>query len=444
MSNTGKYRNNPDAIRALVRDNEVHKDLFVSQEIFELEMEYLFSNAWVYVGHDSQVPNPGDYFTTTVGDQPVVMVRHTDNTVRVLHNRCSHKGTQVVTDMYGNTGRFFRCPYHAWTFKTDGSLLGVPLRKGYENTGFESTEAMKGMQPVGAVHNHRGFVFCRLNPQGMSFEEYFGDSMSTLDNMIDRSPEGKLEVVPGVLRYLHRCNWKMLVDNQSDTCHPMVAHESSAGTAVKVWEEAGSPTPKPMAVELFAPFVSPYEFFEKMGIRIWKNGHGHTGVSDSIHAAYSDIPGYWEAMERAYGEQRAREILGDVRHNTCYYPNIMVKGPIQTLRVFKPLAANLTLVESWAFRLVGAPDKLLERTLMYNRLINAPTSVVGHDDLEMYERAQRGLETRALEWVNVARLYDPAEKQGTNLVVNGTSEGLMRSQYRTWAQFMTSSMETAK
>ena len=91
----------------------------------------------------------------------------------------------------------------------------------------------------------------------------------------------------------------------------------------------------------------------------------------------------------AYGE-RARQILGEVRHNTVYFPNIMVKGPIQTLRLFKPLAADRTLVESWTFRLVGAPDLLLERTLMYNRLINAPTSVVGHDDLEMYERAQEG------------------------------------------------------
>ena len=93
--------------------------------------------------------------------------------------------------------------------------------------------------------------------------------------MADRSPEGRLEVAGGVMRYMHRCNWKMLVDNQTDTCHPMVAHESSAGTAVKVWEQAPAGTPKPMAVELFAPFISPYEFFENMGIRVWENGHGH-------------------------------------------------------------------------------------------------------------------------------------------------------------------------
>jgi phenylpropionate dioxygenase-like ring-hydroxylating dioxygenase large terminal subunit len=258
--------------------------------------------------------------------------------------------------------------------------------------------------------------------------------------MVDRSPEGKLEVAGGVLRYMHNCNWKMLVDNQTDTCHPMVAHESSAGTAVRVWNEAPEGTPKPMAVELFAPFMSPYEFFEGMGIRIWENGHGHTGVSNSIHAAYSEIPGYWDQMVAAYGEERAKAILGDVRHNTVYWPNIMVKGPIQTLRLFKPIAANKTLVESWTFRLVGAPDKLLERTAMYNRLINAPTSVVGHDDLEMYERAQEGLHSRGRDWLNVGRLYDPAEKGTTNVVTNGTNERQMREQFRAWLKYMTESM----
>ncbi len=88
---------------------------------------------------------------------------------------------------------------------------------------------------------------------------------------------------------------------------------------------------------------------------------------------------------------RAKAILDENRHNTVYFPNLMVKGPIQLLRLFKPLAVDKTLVESWTFRLVDAPDLLLERTLVYNRLINAPTSVVGHDDLEMYERAQEGL-----------------------------------------------------
>lgn len=435
-----RYHDNPGAVAALVRDTEVHKDCYTSEEIFALEMEQLFASTWIYVGHASQIPRPGDFYATTVGDQPVVMVRHTDASIRVLYNRCAHKGVQIAPEGCGHTGKFFRCPYHAWTYRTDGRLLSIPLKKGYDHTGFEACEASQGMVAVGAVEVYRDFVFCRLRPEGMGFAQFFGPALSTLDNMVDRSPEGRLEVAGGVMRYLHRCNWKMLVDNQTDTCHPMVAHESSAGTAVKVWESAPEGTPQPMAVELFAPFVNPYEFFENMGIRVWPNGHGHTGVSDSIHAAYSPAPGYWDSMVAAYGEARARAILGEVRHNTVYFPNLMVKGPIQTLRLFKPLAADRTLVESWTFRLAGAPDLLLERTLMYNRLVNAPTSVVGHDDLEMYERAQQGLASRGSQWVNLGRLFDPAEKAQDEAVTNGTSEWQMRSQMRAWARFMTDGM----
>jgi benzoate/toluate 1,2-dioxygenase alpha subunit len=436
----GKYRGNAEAVRNLVQDIEVHRDVYIDQEIFELEMEHLFANTWVYVGHDSQVPNSGDYFGTTIGTQPVLMVRHTDGSVRVLYNRCPHKGTRITTETCGNTGKFFRCPYHAWSFKTDGSLLAIPLKKGYENTGFETSHAAQGMTPVRHVKNYRGFVFAKMNEGGLSFEEFFDESLSSLDNMIDRSPVGRLEVAGGVLRYMHNCNWKMLVENQTDTCHPMVAHESSAGTAIDVWKNAPPGTQKPMAVEIFAPFMSPYEFFENMGIRVWPNGHGHTGVSHSIHSDYSAVPGYFEQMVAAYGEDKAKTILGENRHNTVYFPNIMIKGPIQLLRVFKPISANRTLVESWTFRLVDAPDMLLERTLMYNRLINAPTSVVGHDDLEMYERAQEGLLVNGNEWVNVQRLYDPSELGQETAVTNGTTEWQMRNQFRAWAKFMTASM----
>ncbi|MBN8892789.1 MAG: oxidoreductase [Bordetella sp. SCN 68-11] len=431
------YRDDPAALRALVREGEVHRDVYTSDEVFALEMERLFATTWVYVGHASQVANIGDFFTTTIGTAPVVMVRHTDGSIRVLHNRCPHKGTRVANEMCGNVGRFFRCPYHAWSFRTDGSIAAIPLPGGYEQTDFKGSAATGGMTPVAGVHDYRGFVFARLRPGGPDFAEYFGESLSSLDNMIDRSPEGRLEVAGGVLRYMHRCNWKMLVENLTDTCHPMVAHESSAGTAVAIGRQMPQGAPKHPAVEIYAPFVSPYAFYEGMGIRVWPYGHGHTGVSHSIHSDYSAIPGYFEQMAAAYGEDRARAILGENRHNTVYFPNMTMKGPIQALRIFKPIAADRTLVESWTFRLVGAPDRLLERTLMYSRLINAPTSPVGHDDLEMYERAQDSLHSDANPWVNMQRLAEPGESLRDTAVANGTTERQMRNQFRAWTHFMT-------
>jgi len=434
-----QYSGNPAKAAALVESNQVHRDVYVSQDIYKLEMRHVFNNAWVFVGHESQTPEKGDYFATQIGDQPVIQVRHKADEIHVLYNRCPHKGTKIVIDRQGNTGKFFRCPYHAWSFKTDGCLLAIPLKKGYEGTGLKQTASGNGMKSVGAVKNYRGFIFTRLAQDGISFEDFFGDSLSSIDNMVDRSPEGRLEVVGSPLRYLHHCNWKMLVENQTDTCHPMVAHESSAGTAVKLYEELNLPegAPKPAAMEIIAPFMSPYEFFEGMGIRTWPNGHGHTGVNHSIHSNYSAIPDYFEAMTESYGEDKAKAILDENRHNTVYFPNIMVKGPIQQLRVFIPLAADKTIVESYIYRLVGAPDELTARTAMYNRMINASTSIVGHDDLEMYERAQEGLLVDGMEWVNIQRLLEEDENFDEVSVHNGTTERQMRNQFNAWAKFMT-------
>ena len=160
-------------------------------------------------------------------------------------------------------------------------------------------------------------------------------------------------------------------------------------------------------------------------------------MTASIHQDYEGVDGYFDMMVDSYGEQRAREILGDIRHNTIYFPNIMVKGPVGILRNFIPVAVDRTLVESWVYRLVGAPDSLYQRALMYNRFINAPTSIVGHDDLEMYERAQEGLHSDGNEWVNLRRLYDEQEPENTTEVVNGTSERQMRNQFYAWRKLMT-------
>ena len=187
-------------IERLVQDHQVHRDVYTSQDVYALEMQHLFANVWVFVGHESQTPKHGDYFTTQIGSQPVIQVRHSDGKIKVLHNRCPHKGTKIAIDRHGNTGTFFRCPYHAWSFETDGRLKAVPLESGYSDTSFETTENANGIKPVGAVHNHRGFVFARLADSGISFDDFFGDSLSSIDNMVDRSPEGRLEVAGPPLR----------------------------------------------------------------------------------------------------------------------------------------------------------------------------------------------------------------------------------------------------
>ncbi len=423
-----RYRDDSAALLGLVEEDRVHRDLYIDPEVFQLEMERLWSRTWIYVGHTSQVPQAGDFITVDIAAKPLILLRQADGSVRVLMNRCAHKGTKLVYDFAGNTGKTLRCPYHAWTYRLDGTLLNIPLKQGYDGTGLRES----GLAAV--THEvYRGFVFARL-ADGPGLREYFGDSLSSIDNLADRSPEGELEITGGCLRYLHNCNWKMFVENLNDTMHPMIAHASSAGTAKKLWEGKPAEMPKPMAIEQYAPFANDYKFFDDMGVRVYPHGHGFSGVNFSIHSAYSSIPEYEQAMQRAYGPERAMQILGTVRHNTVYYPSLTIKGAIQSIRVARPLAADRTVIESWTFRLKGAPAKLLERTVMYNRLINSPMSVVGHDDLHCYRSAQEGLAAEGNEWVSLHRNFRPGERG--EMTGNGTSEISMRNQFRAWREFM--------
>jgi hypothetical protein len=139
----------------------------------------------------------------------------------------------------------------------------------------------------------------------------------------------------------------------------------------------------------------------------------------------------------AYGEERARRILGEARHNTVYYPSLTIKGAIQAIRVARPLAVDQTLIESWTFRLAGAPDELLARTTTYSRIVNAPTSMVGHDDLHCYRAIQEGLAAGGNEWVSLHRNHTASEAAGIAGTFGATNEVPMRGQFRAWAEFMT-------
>ncbi|MBC7705274.1 MAG: Rieske 2Fe-2S domain-containing protein [Rhodoferax sp.] len=434
------YRDNSAAVRALVQADRVHRDLYINAELFALEQQHFFANTWNYAGHESQLPHPGDWLTVDIAGRPLIIVRHDDGTVRALMNRCAHKGSRLVSAPCGNTGSFFRCPYHAWAFKTDGSLLAIPRKKGYDGTSLHNCESGQGLTTIANLRCYRGFIFVKINDVGPGFEAYFGDSLSSIDNMADRSPEGELEIAGGCLRFMHPCNWKMFVENLNDTMHPMVVHESSAGTAKRMWADQPADAVQPMAIEQFVPFTSDYQFFEDMGVRAYDNGHSFTGVNFSIHSKYKAIPAYDAAMQARYGPQRTAQILGMARHNTVYYPNLTIKGAIQSIRVVKPIAVDKTLVESWTFRLKGAPPELLQRTTMYNRLINSPFSVVGHDDLHAYRNVQAGLHASGNEWVSLHRDYDPVELAGGEITAGGTSELPMRNQYRSWVRSMTETM----
>ena len=120
-----------ERLAILVQPDRVHRAVYADPAIFELEMERIFGRAWLVLGHESQVRAPGDYFTTRMGREPVIVVRNSDGEIAVLVNRCAHRGSMVCAEGRGNAERFV-CPYHGWSYDRAGALQAVPFASGYE------------------------------------------------------------------------------------------------------------------------------------------------------------------------------------------------------------------------------------------------------------------------------------------------------------------------
>lgn len=425
-----------DEISQLVTPTRIHRTVYTDPAIFDLEMERIWGKAWIYIGHESQVPEAGSYVTLQMGKYPVVMVRDRERQVHVLFNRCGHKGAKLVDKPCGSTGHGFTCCYHGWSYQLDGTLVGVPHMKGYEGTGFDKSDPQYSMQKLARYQSYRGFVFATMDKNAPDLKTWLGGAGDVLDNLCDRSPEGEVEVAGGVLRYDHECNWKMFIENLNDTMHPMIVHRSvvdAANAYIKTLPEGSSHREE---AEIIPPFGASYTNFEATGITGFRYGHHYDGGKSSIHANYTVDPGYEAAMIKAYGPERTREILTFNTHNTLYYPSLTIKSAIQNIRVVRPIAVDRCVVETWSFRLKGAPDSLLRRTILYSRLINSNGSMVGPDDLTAYRRMQMGLQSPANDWVEAHRNYGQDQDLGDRWTNAGTSDLDIRSEYRAWREYM--------
>ena len=329
--------------RALVRPHEVHRDVYRCPRVFELEMQRLWARAWLYVGHHSQVPEPGDHVALNLGAQPVLMVRREDGGIAVLHNRCAHRGAPLAPEGPGRAQRLLRCPYHGWAYRLDGRIAGLPQRGGYADSGFEQVVAARGLTPYGEVAVHRGFVFARARADGPGFADSMGELLDALDLIADRSPHGRLRVAGGVLRSVVRANWKLYLENINDAFHPPSTHASVTEAASSAWEAAAAPGQEPpLALRQLLPFGAGFDFFDQMGARLLPQGHSILGTRQSIHSGYGGLDA--QALRAAHGEERAQRVLAFAPQNVVFYPSMALKGTPQVMRVLRPLAPDRTLL----------------------------------------------------------------------------------------------------
>jgi phenylpropionate dioxygenase-like ring-hydroxylating dioxygenase large terminal subunit len=425
-----------------VEPDRVRREVYTDPQIFELEMQRIHERVWIYCGHESQIPKAGDYYTLQIGRQPMIMVRGADGKVSVLYNRCPHRGNMMCGDRYGNTGEFFRCSYHAWTFKHDGQLRSIPMDSAYAGTRFGKDNPDCSMKRAARVENYRGFVFASLAPDGPSLKEFLGEAIVAFDDMCDRSPGGEVEVVPNCFRVIQHSNWKIFLENQLDALHPSVVHQSTGRAAHNMEKELEKKVRKGETALKYHMLSA----FATVTIDKWDNfqtinyPHGHSVLTGymGLRPQDPDTLAYDRIMIKAYGQKRFEQIVGVNIHHVIVYPGLSVQSPLQQLRAVRPLGVDRTLTEIWHFRLKGAPEAIYRRSLDYYYLVNAPSTMINADDLDNFWRCHTGLSSEGGDWVSFHRNagQDPS-KDGVYTSVTGMSELPMRHMMRAWTDYMT-------
>jgi len=428
-------------LASLVESDRVHRRLYADAEIFELEMRQLFGHAWLLLGHESQVRAPGDYFLTRMAREPVIVARHDDGSLQVLFNRCSHRGAAVCHLERGHAQQFV-CPYHGWSFATDGALRYVPLAQGY-GPDFAAGMGRRGLARVPRVDSYRGFIFASLAAEGPGLLDFLGYMKTSFDDFVDRAPDGEVEVAGGVFKHAYNGNWKLMLENHNDTVHPAFVHASSIHAARDQSIDSGAHA-SDIAVRQMRQNGAPAEVWEKLDL--WTTAHGHSFMgdyhSDDRLVAGLDNPvfrEYYDSLVGRLGEARAREVLSVARFNSIIYPNCSFMSQFRQLRIVHPLAVGRTVVYTYSFRLKGAPEQLFRDTVAFANIVNGTASAVLTDDLEVYERTQRALTGQLADWVYLGRGHggDVAGEQGTRRGSTGTSEIHIRNQFAAWKQYMT-------
>lgn len=408
----------------LVAHGRVHRRFYTDPGVFEEERRRIFRRVWLWLGHESQLKAPGDFFTARMAGERVIVARHTDGTVRAFHNRCMHRGAEVCAAASGNA-RTFVCPYHAWVYRTDGSLASVPLADAYGGK-------LSGLEPVARIASYRGFIFGSLSASGEDLETYLGSEVrAAFDNLVDRAPDGTIDMAGGRTVQRYRGNWKLQIENSIDLLHPRILHRSAIGAADRV--DHGGERP---SIEWDIVKANGLSFREWDGLSIAALERGHCWMGGFLTKAIDgerEDPvqkGYREAMLARHGERRTAEILAFNRHNTIVYPNLFVNSRLAQIRQLQPVSVDCTEQHGYIFRLGGAPEGMFEASVRMVNTNNSPASIVTSDDHEIFERIQESLATGEAEWVDWSRgLGRESDPEGTN-------ELPMRNQHRAWAQYM--------
>lgn len=416
-----------DRENGLFRHN---RESFTNEELFELEMKYIFENNWVYLAHESQIPNINDYYTTSIGRQSVVITRDKTGELHGLINSCTHKGAQLCRYKKGNKSSF-TCPFHGWTFNNAGKLLKVKdSRTGGYPEQF-NCDGSHDLVKVARFESYKGFLFGSLNPEVLSLEEYLDEAKVIIDQIVDQAPEG-LEILNGTSSYIYNGNWKLQMENGADGYHVSSVHWNYVATMGR--RDYAKESTKAVDANGWSKSVAGVYGFKHGHILLWTN---------KLNPEVSPIYQQKERLIEEFGEDKAGFMVNMTR-NLGIYPNVFFMDQFSTqIRVIKPISVNETEVTIHCFAPKGeSAEERATRIRQYEDFFNV-TGMGTPDDLEEFRSCQIAYQSTELKYNDMSRganhwIYgqdEQAKAMNIHPIISGIKsedEGLFITQHEYW------------
>ena len=368
-------------VRSLVETSRgmVSRNIFFEPEIYQQELEQIFSRCWLYLCHETQIPNPGDFFSTYMGEDPVVVARDAGGKVNAFLKVCRHRGNRVCRADSGNASAFV-CAYHGWTYGSDGKLIAVPsLKEAY----YDELDTSKwGLVPVAQLDSYCGLIFATFDPSAPPLPEYLGEMAWYLDNFFGRRENG-IEIIGGTHKWVVPSNWKFPAENfGGDVYHVPWTHLSGVLTGF-----SGAATVRP---DFTGNLISPC------------NGHLIIAIGpDDLTDPPSDAISRYERDIHA----EVRERLGPRMDVTkpivgTLFPNLSFnRSTSRVLRVWHPKGPEQIEVWSWAFVEKDAPPEVKEALRLTAIRGFSPSGAFEQDDMDNWQECTqtcRGVMSRKI------------------------------------------------
>lgn len=386
-------------VETLIRDEPdrsvfmVDRSIYFDQDIFDAEMERIFEGSWIYLCHESEIPEEGDYITTYMGRQPVVVNRRKGGAIGGFINACAHRGTLLAPLRKGHA-KTFTCRFHGWSYADSGRCIKIKNEGSGAYPGEESCRGRFSLQDIARIDSYKGFVFGSLSPQVGDLGEHLGAAAAIIDLLADQSPDG-LEVLAGDSTYMIRGNWKMGAENGVDGYHVSTVHRVFAATmALREEAEGLTGMKKTEAGRIVGEVQS--------GSADLGQGHNLVWATRSTPEA---APLY-ESRDRLIsqmGQARAEWMLGRGR-NLYLFPNMLLMDqPSTQIRVFRPISAELAEVRIQCIAPRGESAQARASRLRKFLDFYLPTGMATSDDIAALEDTALGSHGRKSRWNDFSR-----------------------------------------